>query len=119
MTDEEKQLWDEVDAFLEEYKLRKQMSFNLEYKPGAGWGADFTPLAGNLNVRNYGLWSSSGITRADALRGALAKAREAMFGEKSRQNPNLTIPGINQSGIPIRKTPMMPMPRPEEKKNNA
>jgi len=80
VSDQEKpsSVWDEVDAFLEEHADRFKMSFGLEYSCVVDWCADFTPRRGHPQAREYGLWTGSSTNRDEAIRRAMARAREAI-----------------------------------------
>lgn len=72
-------VWQELDDFLEEYADRYKMSFGLEYSSIVDWVADLTPRRNHPQACEYGLWQGQDITRDGAIRRALDEAKDAII----------------------------------------
>lgn len=79
----DKNVWDEVDAFLAEHENVK-MSFGLEYSSVIDWVADFTPRRNVPGSRDYAneAWRYQAADRDEAIRGAMKKTRAALVAAK-------------------------------------
>lgn len=72
-------VWQEVDTFLEETAERYKMSFGLEYSSIVDWVADFTPRRNHPRARDYPVWQGTGGTREDAIIRALELAKAELI----------------------------------------
>lgn len=76
-------IWQEVDALLEEHREKYNLSFALEYSSIIDWHADFTPRRNHPQAREYPLWSAQSANRDEAIRLAIQRTREGITSYES------------------------------------